>query len=227
MPQIAKGQFTGMITTFRNQSLLVGLQPCVTMLQELASNDEFQNRAGVDDSTKRHFIQLIQACDKNRRMITYNPDQADIKAIIDIGRKLEDNMVKPLTADTIQLSSTPMIEVPWQFDGSDPNIPLFDALRFRNGVGGLLYGAACNMVVAYTRIESRNRASMITVNDSLRVYSLMQSFKDLCDRLLGEANQVDVSQPLQTDEPAGLISPNRIAEVATILRTPATTVRPQ
>lgn len=216
MPQLALGQFTGMITSFRNQTLLVALQPCVTLLQEIANNDEFQNRAGTDDSTRDHFLQLLQACDKNRRMITYNPEKVDIKSIIDIDKKLEVSE-KPLMSDSVQLSSTPPVELPWRFDGTDPNIPLFDALRFRNGVGGLIYGAACTVVVAWTRLESRNRSHMITVNDSLRMFTMLQSVKDLCDRLLGKDNQIDIAQPLQTDEPAGIISPNRANEVATSL----------
>jgi len=213
MPQVAAGQFQGMITSFRNRTILVALQPCVTLLQELANNDEFQNRAGTDDSTKAHFIQLLQACDRSRRMITFNPEKVDIKSIIDIDKKLEESQ-KPLMGDAVQLSSTPPVELPWRFDGTDPNIPLFDALRFRNGVGGLIYGAACDMVVAWTRLESRNRAYMITANDSLRMFTMLQSVKDLVDRLLGTNNQVDIAQPLQTDEPAGIISPNRANEVA-------------
>ena len=224
MPQIAAGQFTGMITSFRNQTILLGLQPVVNLLTEIVGNDEFKNRAGTDDSTKSHMTQLIAACDKTRRLITYNPDHADLKAVapdlIDASQEQRESL-KPINLDGIQLSSSPEIEVPHRFDGSDPNIPLYEHLQFRNGVGGTLYFAASAIAVNYTRLESRNRSYMITVNDSLRMYSYMQTFRDLCDNLLGKANQVDIAQPLATDEPPNNSAPNRIGEQTVVVSTSA------
>lgn len=224
MPQIAAGQFTGMITSFRNQTILLGLQPVVNLMTEIVGNDEFKNRAGTDDSTKTHMIQLIAACDKTRRLITYNPDHVDLRAVapelIDASVEQKESL-KPINLDGIQLSSAPEIEVPHRFDGSDPNIPLFDKLQFRNGVGGTLYFAACGIATNYTRLESRNRSYMITVNDSLRMYSYMQTFRDLCDNLLGKANQVDIAQPLATDEPSNNSLPNRVGEKAVVVSSSA------
>jgi len=212
---LATGQFTGMITQFRNQTIHLGLQPVVTLIHETAGNDEFRSRVGTDDSTKAHFIQLIAACDKSRRLITWNPDNKDLKAvapaIIDPNKQQVESL-RPINLDGIQMSSTPEIELPWRFDGTDPNIPLANTLRFRNGIGGMIYMSACSIAVAYTRLESRNRSFMITVNDSLRMYSMMQTFRDLCDRLLGEDNQIDVAQPLATDEPTNSPLPNRMSE---------------
>lgn len=212
---LATGQFTGMITQFRNYTIHLGLQPVVTLIHETAGNDEFRSRVGTDDSTKQHFIQLIAACDKSRRLITWNPDNKDLRSvapgIID-PNKSQTESLRPINLDGIQMSSTPEIELPWRFDGTDPNIPLASTLRFRNGIGGMIYMAACAIAVAYTRLESRNRSHMITVNDSLRMYSMMQTFRDLCDRLLGEDNQIDVAQPLATDEPSNSPLPNRMSE---------------
>jgi len=212
---LASGQFTGMITQFRNSSIHIGLQPVVTLIHETAGNDEFRSRVGTDDSTKAHFIGLIIACDKSRRLITWNPDNKDLKSvaagIID-PTKTQTASLKPINLDGIQMSSTPEVELPWRFDGTDPNIPLASTLLFRNGVGGMIYLAACQIAVAYTRLESRNRSHMITVNDSLRMFSMMQTFRDLCENLLGEDNQVDVAQPLATDEPTNSPLPNRMTE---------------
>lgn len=222
MPQIAAGQFTGMITVFRNQTILLGLQPVVNLLTEIVGNDEFKNRAGTDDSTKAHMVQLIAACDKQRRLITYNPDNADIKAVapelID-PNKAQTSSLNPINLDGVQLSSSPEIEVPWKFDGTDPNLPLWEKLQFRNGIGGAIYMAASSIAVNYTRLESRNRSYMITVNDSLRMYSYMQTFRDLCDQLLGRANQTDIAQPLATDEPIAGLAPNRLAETSVVVGT--------
>ena len=71
---------------------------------------------------------------------------------------------------------------------------------------------ACRILVNYTRLESRFASSMITVNDSKRMYAYMQSFHDLCIHLLGTDNQVDLAQTLATDEPANVTPPNRIGE---------------
>lgn len=207
--QIAQGNFTGMITTFSNQTIIVGMQPCVDLLHEIVGNDEFNNRAGTDDSTKAHMTQLIKACDRTRRVITYNPENVDIKSIMDPNEEQGESLI-PINTDTIQMGSNQPVELPWMFDGSDPNLPLWEHLRFRNGIGGLLYGAASSLTVAYTRLESRNRNFMLTKNDSIRMWSLMQSFRDLCDRFLGVSNQVDVAQPLATDEPANSSPPNRL-----------------
>jgi hypothetical protein len=207
--QVTVGNFTGMITTFKNQSILLGMRPCVDLLHEIVGNDEFNNRVGTDNSTKEHMTQLIAACDKTRRIITYNPESIDIQSVIDADVSQEPSL-KPINLDNIQMSSTPLLELPWLFDGTDPNLPLWEDLQFRNGIGGMLYGAASSIIVQYTRLESRNRSYMITVNDSLRMYSMMQTFRDLCDRFLGHDNQVDIAQPLATDEPTNNPPPNRL-----------------
>lgn len=222
MPQIAAGQFTGMITKFRNTTILLGLQPVVNLLTEIVGNDEFKNRGGTDDSTAVHMLQLIAACDKTRRIITYNPDHVDLMAVapelIDAKQEQKESL-RPINLDGIQLSSGPEIEVPHRFDGSDPNIPLFENLQFRNGVGGTLYFSASQIAVYHTRLESRTRSYMLTVKDSLRMYSYMQTFRDICDSQLGRANQVDIAQPLATDEPANNSAPNRVGEKPVVIST--------
>lgn len=222
MAHVAAGQFTGMITSFRNQTIMVGMRPVINLLTEIVGNDEFKNRAGTDDSTKAHMVQLIADCDKSRRLITYNPTNLDLKAVAPelIDTKIAQKAgINPINLDGIQMSSTPEVELMWRFDGTDVNIPLWEKLEFRNGIGGLLYGAASMIAVGYTRLESRNRSYMITVNDSLRMYSFMQTFRDLCDSLLGKDNQVDIAQPLATDEPVNISPPNRVGESTVVIGT--------
>lgn len=222
MPYVAQGQFTGMITSFRNQTIMLGLRPVVNLLTEIVGNDEFKNRSGTDDSTRVHMTQLIADCDKSRRLITYNPENVDLKTVVPELIKpgvAQKESLNPINLDGIQLSSAPEIELMWRFDGTDPNIPLWDTLEFRNGIGGILYGAASTIAVNYTRLESRNRSYMITPNDSLRMYSYMQTFRDLCDSLLGKDNQVDIAQPLATDEPSNVNAPNRSGEATVVIGT--------
>jgi len=213
MAHVAKGQFTGAITSFKNTDLLIPAASIVNLLTEIAGNDEFANRAGTDDSTKQHLINLIADADKKRRLITYNTGGLDLRTVtpelIDPDQPQEASLT-PLSSDHIQLSSAPAVELPYRLDGTDPNLPLMEDLRIRNGIGAVLYGNACRILVSLTRLESAHRNHMITVNDSLRLWSIMQSFRDLCDRLLGEANQVDLAQPLATDEPDVTLAPNRV-----------------
>ena len=211
--QVAVGNFTGMITRFKNQSILLGMRPCVDLLHEIVGNDEFNNRVGTDDSTQAHMSQLVGMCDRTRRVITYNPEDVDIMSVLDADIELSESL-RPINLDNIQMSSTPLIEIPWMFDGTDANIPIWSSLQFRNGIGGMLYSAASQILVQYTRLESRNRSYMITVNDSLRMYSLMQTFRDLCDRFLGHDNQMDIAQPLATDEPTNNPAPNRVGNTS-------------
>ena len=209
--QVAQGQFTGMITRFKNQTIILAMQPCINLLTELVGNDEFKNRAGTDDGTKDHIVKLLADCDKRRRMITYNKDKLDLHSVTSIDVSLETSM-QPIALDGVQLGSGPEVEIPWSFDGTDVNIPLHKDLHFRNGVGGALYDVASRILVNYTRLESRQRTSMITVNDSVRMYAYMQTFHDLCNLLLGSDNQVDLAQPLATDEPSNAFAPNRVGE---------------
>lgn len=215
MSQVATGQFTGLIPIMKNRHIPIAISACIDIVTELVGNDEFKSRSGTDDSTRDHFVQLIVAADKQRRLITYNAEGHDIKAIIDVDSQLEDSL-KPLSSDGIQLTSLPDFEIPWRFDGTDPNIPLWGELHFRNGIGGVFYANICQCIVAWTRLESRNRAAMITVNDSIRMYTYLQSFHDLCVRLMGSDNQKDLAQPLATDEPTNVVPPNRKNE--TVIR---------
>jgi len=213
MPYLATVNFTGMRTEISNQTIIMGMRPCVDLLTEIVGNDEFDNRSGTDDSTKNHMIQLIENCDRTRRLITRNPNELDIKSVVDYDIPLEASL-SPIAMDNVQMASRPKLQLPWRFDGSDPNIPTWDTLRFRNGLGGVLYGHTSNILVQYTRLESARKTWMITVADSLRMHSLMQSFRDICDKLLGHDNQVDIAQPLATDEPSNSPLPNRITETA-------------
>ena len=90
--QVAVGNFTGMITRFKNQSILLGMRPCVDLLHEIVGNDEFNNRVGTDDSTKAHMIQLVGMCDRTRRVITYNPEDIDIMSVLDADIELSESL---------------------------------------------------------------------------------------------------------------------------------------
>lgn len=197
MSGLPAGQFTGAFTTLKNRSIILGIQPVVTLCHELVANDEFSSRTGSDDATRDHFRQLVAHCDKVRKMITWNQGGVDIKSLPEFldANVPQSQSPQPISMDHIQMSSTVEMELPWKLDGSDLNLPLLKDLHMRNALGPILYGAACDAIVCYTRTESRERSYMITVHDSLRVYSCLQTFRDLIDRLLGASNQIDIASP--------------------------------
>lgn len=212
---VASGQFTGAFTTLRNRSIVLACQPVITLCHEIVGNDEFSSRNGTDLSTQQHYRQLIAQCDKLRKMVTYNSNQVDLGSlpgVLDVDVPQEPSLA-PLSMDHTQLTSSVELVLPWALDGSDPNLPLIHQLEMRDSLGPIIYGSACDILVTYTRLESRHRSHMITVNDSFRAFSAIQTFRDLVDRLLGPDNQVDVAAPLATDEAAVSNVPNRVTEL--------------
>lgn len=208
MSSVGKEQFRRAITQFRNLHIMAALRPLLVMRTELMSNDEFSDRGGTDDPTQAHLRGLLVSCDKIRRHVTHNPDKLDLgdkiaKAIdpdatIDIGEN-------PFGGDDIQNSSGGLIDLMWNLDGTDPDIPLLSQLttKFKTSTGGILLGAIDKAIVAWTRLNSRDRTRFITRQDSMRIYGLYQEILGYINMYLGDDNRVDVAQVLPSDEPLG------------------------
>lgn len=214
--QPGKEQFRDAITTYRNRAVTIGIRPLVVMAEEIVNNDEFADRGGADTVTQRHFQQLLHSADLKRRLVTYNPDHEDLGALLvvsnDPNLKLSDQE-KPFDGESIQAASLGLTVLPIAIDGSDPNLPLLSQLNMRNGVGLDIYGAVCEAIVCWTRLESRNRSWQLTRTDSLRVYQVYRVINGMICRLLGDENRVDVASPRATDEPRGpAAAANRITE---------------
>lgn len=209
-------QFRNCITSYRNRAVTIGLRPLVILAEEVVNNDEFADRGGADNVTQAHFRQLLHSADLKRRLVTYNPDTEDLGDLLikssDPNQKME-QQAKPFDGDSVQSGNMGITILPVAVDGSDPNLPLMSQLNMRNGVGLDIYGAICEAIVAWTRLESRNRSWLITRTDSLRVYQFYRVIDAMFTRLLGDANRVDISSPRATDEPRGpAAAANRITE---------------
>ena len=76
-------QFRRAITEFRNLHIIAALGPCFDFRSEIIANDEFGTRGGVDETTKNHLVSQLLACDRMRRRVTYNPEQADLGTVIE------------------------------------------------------------------------------------------------------------------------------------------------
>tara|TARA_R110000868_G_scaffold148839_3_gene371037 strand:- start:15752 stop:16429 length:678 start_codon:yes stop_codon:yes gene_type:complete len=212
--QVPKEQFRRMFTEFRNLHIIAGMRPLVVMRQELIANDEFADRGGTDTPTQFNLRQAIYDCDKTRRHVTHNPEDGtlgdEIAKAVAPDEALTPGQV-PFAGDTIQNMSGGLIDLPWRFDGTDPNIPLMSQLseRFLLSPGGLILGAIDRTLSNWTRMNSKDRTKYITQTDSMRMYGAYREILGVIDMYLGDENRVDVVQVLPSEEPLGpLDSPN-------------------
>jgi hypothetical protein len=210
-------QFRDAILEMRNRHIAAGLAPLMLMREELVTNDDFSDRGGMDNPTRDHLMKLLDNCDKFRRGITHNPEGLSLGSMIakaiDTKEQIESGE-KPSGGDDIQGGSRGLYQLPWAFDGSDPNIPLNSILDLPSNNGVLLLGAIDDCIVAWTRLNSRDRSRFITQTDSMRVYGGYQEILNYLETFAGDENRVDVAQVRATDEPRGPEnSPNRKTEV--------------
>lgn len=243
MPIGAPGleQFRDAIVEMRNQHVISAMAPLMDLRMELVLNDEFKQRGGFDDTTRDHFLKLLQNCDKFRRVITYAPnreglakriaaaiDTSQVIAIAYKGGKREDQLagqpanmplkpdMQPFGGDEVQGAPGLMRQVPWALDGTDDDIPLNSKLNFRSNNGFLLLQAVDAAIVAWTRLESRHSTRFITVGDSMRMYAIYVQILEYLMIFGGDVNRVDFAAGVRaSEEPRGPgNSPNMITEVA-------------
>lgn len=209
-------QFRRAIVTLRNLHIAAALSPLLTMRAELLANDELSDRGGFDDPTRDHLIQHLVHCDRWRRRVTHNPDQLDLGEKIE--QAIDSDLVvtigeNPFGGDDIQNQSGGLIDLPFALDGSDPDIPLQSSLKLKSTHALVLLGAIDKAIVAWTRLNSRDRTRFITRFDSMRIYGHYQELLGYLLSFGGDANRVDVAQVLPSEEPLGHDdSPNRRAE---------------
>lgn len=210
-------QFRNLIPMCRNHHIAAGLLPLMELRLEVTLSEDLADRGGLDDPSRDHFLQLLVYADKWRRRVTHNPDKEElgdkIATAIDAKAEIED-AENPFGGDDIQMGATQLYDLPWDFSGADPNIPLNDQLEM-SGNGLLLLGAIDTTIVAWSRLNSRERSRFITRHDSMRIYGLYQQILAYLQTFAGDDNRVDVAQVLATDEPRGPgNAPNRKTETA-------------
>ena len=211
-------QFRRAIVTLRNLHIAAALSPLMTLRAELLANDELSDRGGFDDPTRDHLIQLLVHCDRWRRRVTHNPDNADlgdkIEQAIDTAEAITVGQ-NPFGGDDIQNQSGGLIDLPFALDGSDPDIPITSQLKLKSTHAIVLLGAIDKAIVAWTRLNSRDRTRFITRFDSLRIYGHYQEILGYLISFGGDDNRVDVAQVLPSEEPLGPDdSPNRKSETS-------------
>lgn len=213
-----KDQFRDLIPECRNHDIATGLRPLMELRYEVVHSEDLKNRGGLDTPSRDHFVELLRDCDRWRRRITHNPEGADLKDLLEDSADAKGELAdadKPFGGDDIQMGATHLYQLPWDFSGQNPNIPLNSTLEM-GGFGLILILGIDSTIVVWTRLDSRNRSRSITVHDSLRIYGLYQRLYAGLMTFGGDDNQVDIAQVLATDEPRGPENaPNRKTETAT------------
>ncbi|MGE4190738.1 MAG: hypothetical protein AB7G12_12680 [Thermoanaerobaculia bacterium] len=232
-----KEQFRRAMTTkLRNRHINAGIFPLILFRQELLGNDDLSNRGGFDSPTQAHFVELLVYADRWRRRITHNPDKASLGDKIEhaitvykkdkSGAKILDGQNKPVEVtirdaenpfggDDIQNATGGLTDLQFALDGSDDDIPLMSKLQMKSGNALLLLGAVDQAIVAWTRLNSRDRTRFITRFDSMRIYGMYQEILGYLASFGGDDNIIDVAQVLPSQEPLGPDdSPNRKAETS-------------
>ena len=186
------------------------------MREEVVTNDDLTDRGGMDNPTKEHFLQLLGNADRWRRRLTHNPDGLPlgdkIAKAINAEGEIED-AENPFGGDDVQMGSGGLYQLRWALDGTDPDIPLDSLLDMVSQNGLILLAAIDKAVVAWTRLNSRDRTRFITQMDSMRIYGHYQEIFAFLMTFAGDSNRVDVAQVRASDEPRGPEqSPNRRTE---------------
>lgn len=211
-----KEQFRNAIVEFRNLHIVAGIAPLMLFREEVITDDELSNRSGMDNPTQLHYTGLLVSADKWRRHVTHNPDSLPlgdkIAKAIDSDAKIE-NAKNPFGGDEVQMGTGSLIHLPFALDGTDDDIPLNSTLKINSNNGLLLLGAIDKAIVAWTRLNSRERTRFITQMDSMRIYGLYQEILGYIVTFGGDSNRVDVAQVRASQEPLGPEnSPNRKTE---------------
>lgn len=211
-------QFRDIITDFSNLHINVALNPLFLFRSEVAHNRELKTRNGIDTTTQMHFISHLQNCDKIRRRITYNPQDASLGDAV--GQAIDDDAeLEPgveFDPEGVQRAPSLLMPFEWVVDGTDPNVPLLSQLDFRSEHGKTLIKAIDRAIVDWTRLESRNLGSYIYQMDSMRMYADYYEILEFLEFTGGDENLVDVTVGVRpTEEPRGpQASPNLVGETA-------------
>ena len=230
--QTPKEQFRDLIPTFRNAHIVAVMQPLILLHQQIHSHGGLANRSGTSTQFRNLILKHVNAADRTRSRVTYNPDNAQLealnipevdKALTEELKKARENDVlgegmRPVGGDTNVTTTTQLIDVPWKFDGTDKSgiIRLNSELepRFISGPGYLVFSSVNEAIVACTTLESRFDSKFLTLNDSTRILGQFQQIVTLAMQFMGEVNRLDVPEAvLSSERPSGpQSSPNLAGE---------------
>ena len=182
----------------------------------MLQDGEFGVQSGWDTATNVFLQTHLVGLDFLRRKITHNPEEQDLKTLIERARDLgvtladEQNMTSP-AGDEAARPAGREFDLSYKLDGSDPNIPSLGTVDLRN-VDARMFATALDLhIVEATRLDSRFATYRITPYESLMLYgSLCEAF-DITASFGGDGNRLPIPHGVRpAEEPQGpTASPNR------------------
>jgi hypothetical protein len=208
--------FQDAITRFRNRSIHTYVGHALTFRGQILQDGEFGVQSGWDTATNQFMMEHLVQLDFLRRKITHNPQQTDIKTLVDRAKDLsislpDDVNEKSPAGDEVARPTGREFDLRYRLDGSDPNIPLLSVVDLRNVDARMLVTALDQHIVEATRLDSRFATYRITPRESLMLYGSLCEMWDMCVSFGGDENRVPIVHGVRPgEEPQGVgASPNR------------------
>ena len=216
MPTIGTDTFQDAIMRFRNRSIHTYVGHCLTFRGQIIQDGEFGVQSGWDTATNAFMFEFLNNLDFLRRKITHNPQDTDLKTLVDRAKDLsitlsdEQNLQSPM-GDEVARPTGREFDLPYTLDGTDPNIPSLSTVDLRNVDARMFVTALDQHIVEATRLDSRYATYRITPRESLMLYASVGEMFDMCASFGGDDNRVPIPHGVRpSEEPQGAAaSPNR------------------
>ena len=223
MANLGADTFQDAITRFRNRSIHTYVGHALLFRGQIIQDGEFGVQSGWDTATNDFIKEHLVRLDYLRRKITHNPENTDIKTLEERARDLKVSLTDEVTkgentlGEEVSRPAGREFDLPYQLDGSDPNIPLLNTVNLRNVDARMFVTALDQHIVEATRLDSRYATYRITPRESLMLYSSLVELYDIADSFGGDDNRVPVPHGVRpSEEPQGVLSsPNRESSTST------------
>lgn len=216
MTTVGHDTFEDAITRFRNRSIHTYAGHGLLFRGQILQDGEFGVQSGWDTATNAFILEHLVRLDYLRRKITHNPQQVDIKTLVehhrDLSVSLPDDVNEHSPAgEEVARPAGREFDLPYRLDGSDPNIPLLSDVDLRNVNARMFVTALDQHIVEATRLDSRFATYRITPRESLMLYSSLLEMFDMAVSFGGDGNRVPIPHGVRpSEEPRGTdASPNR------------------
>ena len=225
MTTLGADTFQDAITRFRNRSIHTYVGHAIMFRGQILQDGEFGVQSGWDTATNDFMKEHLAHLDYLRRKVTHNPREVDIKSLEERARSLsvsleDENDAQSASGEEVARPVGREFDLPYQLDGSDPNIPLLSTVSLRNVDARMFVTALDQHIVEATRLDSRFATYRITPRESLMLYSSLSELFDMCVSFGGDERRLAIPHGVRpSEEPQGVgASPNRESTAPTTVK---------
>lgn len=201
--------FDGTVMQFPNVGIHFLLAETIKFRVQLTKriHNEFRSLSGWNDDMNSYMVHELNKLADSLENITYHPEDAPQEELedraADTTRSLADDYdERALNVDNVLGPVGRPVDVVWQLNGTDPDIPQLDPVNCPNDVGRSFVTCLDGFFTEMSRLDSRHQHNMITKFESVNMRSLLSVLYTLCQRKGGEFNRSDIpSGVLEKDEP--------------------------